>query len=717
MTPPVSTASTLPTLPLLHRLRNLFLRTFLRFLRLFSPPLSKLLTRISLSPGLPVPLPSHSPSYWLTPPSPLAQHNASYPGWSERYADVVVIGSGITGTSVVRTLLDWDREQGGAGEGGETLQVVMLEARDTCSGATGRNGGHVTPILYADYPGLREQHGAHIAKQIMRFRLAHLPAFLELAASDGLREGVLDTSQASDGEGLSQASEDLSLPESASQAHRQSLLDTSQARSVDTFDVFLGPKLFRNALSALEVYRRDMGSEAGWWRIWDFERGAEKVEELQLSKKTVGALSTRAGAVQPYRLVTGVLERLVEEYDKYAFPSPFAPRILLTPPTYPSFELFTQTPCTHITTPSSSPQTQTLYKVHTPKGPILTPHIVHATNGWAAHLLPGMRGKIVPARGTMSAQVGWRGLGDGVEVRDESGKGKREAEGPAVRPFESASGTKPVQTENAKSWAGTRSFVLFPTDEPHVYDYLTQQRVGALSAISSDAPASTTTRGHYPDPEGEFMLGGGFEGPALLREFGNADDTTYDEETGRYLGAALMGYFDTGRGAKEDVGGAKGEKRDKATVKATWGGILGISVDGKPWVGRVPSSVSGRPAPAAVSAEGAEMKRARGLAAPGEWMAAGYTGEGMVHAWMSGRALAYMVLGLDGETAGGVPGEKAGEWKTEKENASKEKEAENNPPEVGSVDVASWLPSVYRISEERWRSAEIEDLFAAFVMS
>ena len=42
--------------------------------------------------------------------------------------DVVVIGSGITGTSFAYNALS---RQG-------TLRVVMLEARDVCSGATGR---------------------------------------------------------------------------------------------------------------------------------------------------------------------------------------------------------------------------------------------------------------------------------------------------------------------------------------------------------------------------------------------------------------------------------------------------------------------------------------------------------------------------------------------------------------------------------------------------
>jgi len=84
--------------------------------------------RLNISPGLPVNNPSRS--FWMHPPSPIAKHCSELP----EYADFVVIGSGITGTSVVRRLLHGCKEAGAV----ENVRVVMLEARDACSGATGR---------------------------------------------------------------------------------------------------------------------------------------------------------------------------------------------------------------------------------------------------------------------------------------------------------------------------------------------------------------------------------------------------------------------------------------------------------------------------------------------------------------------------------------------------------------------------------------------------
>ncbi|KAH6609559.1 hypothetical protein Trco_002905 [Trichoderma cornu-damae] len=72
-------------------------------------------------------------------------------------ADVVVVGSGITGAFAARELVAGGRS------------VLMLEAREACWGATGRNGGHCQPMIYASKP--------HIA----RFELATFRFLEEIA--------------------------------------------------------------------------------------------------------------------------------------------------------------------------------------------------------------------------------------------------------------------------------------------------------------------------------------------------------------------------------------------------------------------------------------------------------------------------------------------------------------------------------------------------------
>ncbi|KAJ7088376.1 hypothetical protein B0H15DRAFT_1022408 [Mycena belliarum] len=143
-----------------------------RTLKSISDEFSELSQRIARDPELPVPNPSQS--YWCFPPSPL-DTRADQPLPSK--ADVVIIGSGITGTAVARTLLAGARTP---------LRVVMLEARDVCSGATGRNGGHVSPNTYQEYAQLGRKYGARAAQAIVRFRLAHLPALLSAAEEEDL---------------------------------------------------------------------------------------------------------------------------------------------------------------------------------------------------------------------------------------------------------------------------------------------------------------------------------------------------------------------------------------------------------------------------------------------------------------------------------------------------------------------------------------------------
>ena len=55
-------------------------------------------------------------------------------------ADIVIVGSGITGASAARFLAEDDRAKG--------LSIVMLEAREACWGATGRVG---QSLLYSEF--------------------------------------------------------------------------------------------------------------------------------------------------------------------------------------------------------------------------------------------------------------------------------------------------------------------------------------------------------------------------------------------------------------------------------------------------------------------------------------------------------------------------------------------------------------------------------------
>ncbi|KAF2433502.1 FAD dependent oxidoreductase [Tothia fuscella] len=88
-----------------------------------------------------LPSPESSKSFWLSEPDEVLR---SYRSTLElpQYADVVIIGCGITGANAARILFEKKPE----------LTVTVMEAREVCSGATGRNGGHVQPLLFDRTP-------------------------------------------------------------------------------------------------------------------------------------------------------------------------------------------------------------------------------------------------------------------------------------------------------------------------------------------------------------------------------------------------------------------------------------------------------------------------------------------------------------------------------------------------------------------------------------
>jgi FAD dependent oxidoreductase len=277
-----------------------------------------------------------------------------------------------------------------------------------------------------------------------------------------------------------------------------------------------------------------------------------------------------------------------------------------------------------------------------------------------------MRTRIIPTRGVVIAQKPPKNLGITPEV------------------------ALPITTD---SWTGTRSFVFFPEASARNFCYLTQQP--APSDTASSDHGSLDQLNEYPPPFGELMLGGTLSGNDL-RELGVSDDRRWNPETKDYLSRAISKFF-----VAEDADG------DQSYMLAHWSGIMGASVDSIPWVGRIPERISGRVVPhkninnlgdyslaevhEALDSEetitGKSHKASARLAAPGEWMAAGYSGEGMVHAWMSAKALAYMVLGLD-------------------------KDDMKGPDEMDKSDdsLREWFPDVFRLTEERWKNAGVEDL-------
>ncbi|CAL5866140.1 uncharacterized protein PFLUO_LOCUS347 [Penicillium psychrofluorescens] len=475
-----------------------------------------LVSRVSTS-ILPVPNPSKS--FWQEdPPFPnlVDVQSPNLPAT----ADVVIIGSGISGASVAYALFKQSHKNANSAS---PPKVVVLEARSLCSGATGRNGGHIKFSPYLEYAGLKARFGAKNAKKLVAFQIRHLAVLLDLV-------------------------------------HKSEKLEISEVREVQTVDTFTDEKKWNDAKRMVQDLRQDAPDLAEDIVVHE---GIEACEELQIDPQhCYGIIAYKAGALWPYRFVTALYESLLSAYSS-------------------TFSIETNTPATEVRVNSDDPRRP--FTIHTPRGKITATHVVHATDAFAANLLPGLKGKIFPMRGHMTAQE---------------------------------PGTLFPKLDGSRSWSLIHK---------RGFDYITQR----------------------PGAGGELMAGGGVvQSPEKgVDEFG----IWRDDKSSYSIAAYLHGLLPT-------IFGAHNWGADNGTrVKMAWTGCMGFTPDLLPYVGILDPKITQRKAPSPTK-EGKQ---------PAEWISAGFQGEGMVLAWLSGIAVGLMLVGGENEVfeeAPGIPGGKISEW-------------------------------------------------------
>jgi hypothetical protein len=195
---------------------------------------SALRARISQSPGIPGLNPTIS--FWeQDPPYPNLVNMQSSVLLTE--AEIVIIGSGITGAAVAKTILEeWTRGQAGKGvEDGR--KIVVLEAREFCSGATGRNGGQIKVVPYDAYVRIKKRLGSEAAKKIVEFQMRHLQHLLDIARDEGW--------------------------------------DVAECREVETVDVFFHGDSWTKARTAVDTLMREWKAVGDEVKVWDKEEAVE----------------------------------------------------------------------------------------------------------------------------------------------------------------------------------------------------------------------------------------------------------------------------------------------------------------------------------------------------------------------------------------------------------------------------------------------------------
>ncbi|EEA19405.1 hypothetical protein TMatcc_009538 [Talaromyces marneffei ATCC 18224] len=120
--------------------------------------------------------------FWLTDRSPLDQTRSTPDLPSD--SDIVIIGAGYAGISLAYHLLKSASEAGSQ----DVPSITILEARTICSGATGRNGGHVRPDTYSLIPLYIRRHGLAAAAEVAEFELSHIKAIQDVIRSEKIED-------------------------------------------------------------------------------------------------------------------------------------------------------------------------------------------------------------------------------------------------------------------------------------------------------------------------------------------------------------------------------------------------------------------------------------------------------------------------------------------------------------------------------------------------
>ena len=295
--------------------------------------------RIPVSQPHPHPL----PSYWHEPKSSLANVGSSFP--SSAIYDHVIIGSGISGALIAYNLLNLH----------PGARIIVLEARELCGGAAGRNGGHTKAASYRTYLQHREDLGKQEALKIARLEYANIVETHALADKLGI---------------------------------------DCEASLCNTVDLVYDEETFERGKESIEVLREDANADErgegrmAWYKVYGREEAIAKFwasernenPEVKDEERLVGAFEYQAGRINAYRFATGILDRCVTK----------------------GLTLNTNTPVRGIRPTGEGSVYR--YDVLTKDYEVRTNSLILATNGYTPYLLPKLQGAIVPLRGQITAQ-------------------------------------------------------------------------------------------------------------------------------------------------------------------------------------------------------------------------------------------------------------------------------------------------------------------------
>lgn len=126
---------------------------------------------------IPFPVPNSTTPFWRSQDlDPLDNYRSST--WPDK-SDIVIIGAGYAGASLAYHLLEKSKSK-------QQPSITILEAREACSGATGRNGGHLKPDPFSRAGNVIGKHGKKAAEEVSAFEVRHIKEIGDLVKRENI---------------------------------------------------------------------------------------------------------------------------------------------------------------------------------------------------------------------------------------------------------------------------------------------------------------------------------------------------------------------------------------------------------------------------------------------------------------------------------------------------------------------------------------------------
>ncbi|GKT90939.1 FAD dependent oxidoreductase [Colletotrichum tofieldiae] len=298
------------------------------------------MTGATLRPGqADLPSAKSTTSYWHREPSKTLLGHRTTKALPPT-ADVVVVGSGITGAFATKELLEQQQQQqAGAGK----KRVLLLEAREVCWGATGRNGGHCQPVAYNPNTAIAD------------FELRNYAHLADLIAANAIP------------------------------------CDWVSLRGVHAL---LTPDLVAAAEKHIAALPPHLAGLA------KLVTDPEELKTLRVSDAAGAVVQERAASVWPYKLVAWIFEDLLRRFGPGSGAETQSENGWFNIQTNTPVTRIQHLPGS----PSSSGSSgEASWVIHTDRGQVAAKKVLLASNAYTSRLLPSFADLIVPVRGQVAA--------------------------------------------------------------------------------------------------------------------------------------------------------------------------------------------------------------------------------------------------------------------------------------------------------------------------